>query len=109
MEQVSKGLANAMVDVIAIPGGFCGVSTEADGNEMALLGAAMEELVNQDWSQTEGASKANLHWRLHWRSVKRTLLYQISGMDLLCKCISLERIEAWAHGGYLTYNIRDSL
>ena len=58
---VSKGLSNAMVDVIAIPGGFCGVSNESDGNLMALLGEVMEELVNQGWSQTEGTTKTDLH------------------------------------------------
>lgn len=130
---VSKGLANAMVDVIAIPGGFCGVSNEADGNEMALLGEAMEELVNQGRSNTEGAAKADLHWR----SGKRTSLRQISGMDSLRKRIKVllkmrdkvikhtiiavrnackragwedsARIEAWAHGGYLTRITRDAL
>ena len=130
---VSKGLANAMVDVIAIPGGFCGVSNESDGNEMALLGEAMEELVNQGRSHTEGAAKADLHWR----SGKRTSLRQISGMDSLRKRIKVllkmrdkvikhtiiavrnackragwedsARIEAWAHGGYLTRITRDAL
>ena len=38
---VSKGLTNSMVDVIAIPGGFCGGSNKADGNETALLGEAI--------------------------------------------------------------------
>jgi viroplasmin and RNaseH domain-containing protein len=131
---VSKGLANAMVDVIAIPGGFCGgTNNESDGNEMALLGEAMEELVSQGRSQMEGAAKADLHWR----SSKRTSLRQISGLDSLRKRIKvllkmrdkvvkhtiiavrnackrggwedLERIEAWAHGGYLTRLTRDSL
>ena len=59
----SEGLANAMVDVVATPGGFCGVSTKEDSNKMALLGEAMEELVSQGRGQTEGASKADLHWR----------------------------------------------
>ena len=32
---VLKGLANAMVDLIAISGVFCEVSTESDGDDMA--------------------------------------------------------------------------
>ena len=116
-----------MVDVKAIPGGFYSVSNESDGNEIALLGEAMEELVDQDRSQTAGAAKADLHWR---SAGKSTQLRQISGMDLLHKRIKVllkmrdkaikhtiiavrtackragwedsARIEAWAHGGYLT-------
>jgi hypothetical protein len=37
---VAKGLANAMVDVTAIPGGFCGGTNESGGDKMALLGEA---------------------------------------------------------------------
>lgn len=130
---VSKGLANAMVDVIAIPGGFTGGTDESEGNEMALLGEAMEELVNQGRSQMEGAAKADLHWR----SGKRTSLRQIKSLESLRKRVAVllklrdkvikhtiiavrnackrggwqdsERIEAWAHGGYITRITRDAL
>jgi hypothetical protein len=122
-----------MVDVIAIPGGFCGGEDEADGNEMALLGEAMGELVSQGRSQMGGATKSDLHWR----SRKRTSLRQITGLNSLRKRIKvllkmrnkvlkhtilsvrnsckragwedLERIEAWAHGGYITRITRDAL
>ena len=132
---VSRGLANAMVDVIAIPGGFAGgVGTdESEGNEMALLGEAVEELVSQGRNQAEGASKADLHWR----SGKRTSLRQVKNLDSLRKRIKVllklrdkvikhtiiavrnackrggwqdeERIEAWAHGGFITRITRDSM
>ena len=130
---VSKGLANAMADVTAAPGGFCRGSAKADGDNAALLGETMEELVSQGWSQMEGAAKADLHCR----SDKRTSLHQISGLNALRKCIKvlfkmqdnvikdtiiavcnackqagwedLERIEAWVHGGHLTHVTQDSL
>jgi hypothetical protein len=130
----SKGLANALVDVTAMPGGFCGgINNESDGDEMALLGEAMEELVSQGRNQMEGAAKADLHWR----SSKRTSFRQILGLDSLRKRVKvllkmrdkvvkhaiiavrnackrggwedLERIEAWAHGGCLTRVTQDSL
>jgi hypothetical protein len=132
-EGVSKGLANAMVDVISIPGGFSGGTDESEGNEMALLGEAMEELVSQGRNQNEGAAKADLHWR----SSKRTALRQVKGAGMLRKRIKVllklrdrvikhtiiavrnackrggwqdtERIEAWAHGGYITRITRDGL
>jgi hypothetical protein len=47
-EGVSKGLANALVDVIAIPGGFTGGTDESEGNEMALLGEAMILVVRRN-------------------------------------------------------------
>jgi hypothetical protein len=132
-EGVSKGLANALVDVIAIPGGFTGGTDESEGNEMALLGEAMEELVSQGRNQMEGAAKADLHWR----SGKRTSLRQVKSLDMLRKRVNVllklrdkvikhtiiavrnackrggwqdaERIEAWAHGGYITRITRDAL
>ena len=71
---VSKGFANVMVDVIATPGGLCGMSTKADSTaEMTFLGDAMEELVNQGRSQTEEvARKADLHWRRGKLSIGET-------------------------------------
>jgi hypothetical protein len=132
-EGVSKRLANAMVDVISIPGGFSGGTDESEGNELALLGEAMEELVSQGRNQNEGAAKADLHWR---RS-KCTALHQVKGAGMLRKRIKVllklrdkvikhtiiavrnackrggwqdtERIEAWAHGGYIARITRDGL
>ena len=58
----SKGIASAMVDVIAIPSGFCRGSNKGDGNnKMALLGEVMEQLESQGQNQMEGARKADLH------------------------------------------------
>jgi hypothetical protein len=36
---------NGMVDIVSIPGGYSGGVDESGGNEMALLGDAMEEEV----------------------------------------------------------------
>jgi hypothetical protein len=81
---VSKGLTNAMVDVVSITGGFSGGMDESGCNEMALLGEAMlEELVSQGRSQMEGAAKADLHWR----SGKCTSLRQGKSLDYLGKRI----------------------
>jgi hypothetical protein len=131
---VAKGLANSLVDAVAVPGVFTAGSDESEGNEMALLGEAMEELVSQQGRHhTEGATKADLHWK----SGKRTSLRQVKNLDMLRKRVSvllklrdriikqtiiavrnackqggwqdLERIEAWAHGGYITRITRDAL
>ena len=41
---------------------FCGrTNEEGNGNKMALLGEAMEELVSQGRSQIEEVAKADLH------------------------------------------------
>jgi hypothetical protein len=132
-EGVTKGVANAVVDVIAIPGGFSGGTDESGENEMALLGEAMEELVSQGRNQSEGAAKADLHWR----SGKCTSLRQVKSLDSLRKRIKVllklrdkvikhtiiaarnackrggwqdsERIEVWAHGGYITRITRDAM
>ena len=61
---VGRGLANSLVDTVAVPGMFTAVADESEGNEMALLGAAMEELANQqNRNQNEGATKTDLHWQ----------------------------------------------
>jgi hypothetical protein len=41
---IAKGLANSVVDPVAVPGALGGNSDELAGNKMALLGAAMDEL-----------------------------------------------------------------
>jgi len=131
---VAKGLANSLVDAVAVPGMFTQNSDESEGNEMALLGEAMEELASQqNREHTEGAAKADLHWK----SGKRTSLRQIKSLDMLRTRVSvllklrdgilkqtiiavrnackqggwqdLERIEAWAHSGYITRITRDAL
>lgn len=133
---VGRGLTNSLTDTVAVPGMFTAVSEESsEGNEMALLGAAMEELANQQSrNQNEGmATKTDLHWQ----SGKRTSLRQVKSLEMLRKRIAvllklrnkilkqtiisvrnackqggwqdLDRIEAWAHGGYLTRITRDAL
>jgi hypothetical protein len=131
---IAKGLANSVVDPVAVPGALGGNSDESAGNEMALLGAAMEELANQQSrDRAEGASRADLHWK----SGKRTSLRQVKSLEMLRKRVSVllklrdriikqtitsvrnackqggwqdsERIEAWAHGGYITRITRDAL
>ena len=133
-EGVGRGLVNSLVDTVAVPGMFTTVADESEGNEMALPGAAMEELANeQNRNQYEGAKKTDLHWQ----SGKRTSLRQVKNLEMLRKRIAvlvklrnkilkqtiisvrnackqggwrdLDRIEAWAHGGYLTRITRDGL
>jgi hypothetical protein len=64
-------LAGSMVDVVALPGGYHGGDeVDSGGNDMALLGAAMQELVHQGCTTTENSMKSDLNWR----SSKRTSL-----------------------------------
>ena len=58
-----QNLANTMVDVVALPGGYHGGNEEdTGGNDMALLGAAMQELVHQGRTTTENSMKSDLNW-----------------------------------------------
>jgi viroplasmin and RNaseH domain-containing protein len=133
---IAKGLASAMVDIVAIPGGFYGGSgdnVDENHSDMTLLGEAMEELVNQGRSQFEGSGKADLHWR----SDKRTSLRNLKSLEQLRKRIKvlvklrdkvvkvtikavrnacrragwvdIARVDAWSHGGFYTRIIRDSM
>jgi hypothetical protein len=132
---IAKGLANSVVDPVAVPGDVLGGnSDESAGNKMALLGAAMEELANkQSRTHAEGASRADLHWQ----SGKCTSLRQVKRLEMLRKRVSVllklcdmiikqtitsvrnackqgswqdpERIEAWAHGGCITHVTRDAI
>jgi hypothetical protein len=46
-EAVAKGLMNATIDVVSMPGGFFGGDTSQASSELGILREAVEELVNQ--------------------------------------------------------------
>ena len=129
-----RDLASSMVDVVALPGGYHGgVEEDSGGNDMALLGVAMQELVHQGRTTTENAMKSDLNWR----SSKRTSLKEIRSMEQLRKRIKVllklrskctksmmrsvrnackrggwidqGQLEAWAQGGHFTRIVRDTL
>jgi hypothetical protein len=129
-----RDLANTMVDVVALPGGYHGGNEEdTGGNDMALLGAAMQELVHQGRTTTENSMKSDLNWR----SSKRTSIKEIRGIEGLRKRIKVllklrmkvtksmmravrnackrggwldkGQVEAWAQGGHYTRIVRDTM
>jgi hypothetical protein len=69
----AKFLTNAVVDVVALPGGFTSGYKEKDGTNMALMSAALGELVHQGRSVTENAIKSDLQWRSEKRIALRTI------------------------------------
>jgi hypothetical protein len=82
-EHIAKGLMNAVVDVVALPGGLSGssIGTE-DSNEIGLIGEALEELTHQGRSGTvDTVGRADLQWR----NGKRTSLRTIKNEDVLRK------------------------
>lgn len=68
----AKSLANSVIDVVALPGEFTG---------MAMMSAALAELVQQGHSSTENATKLDLQWR----SNKRIGLRYIKDLTSLIK------------------------
>jgi hypothetical protein len=122
----AKSLANAVVDVVALPGGFTGGNEEKEGSDMAMMSAALAELVQQGRSSTENATKSELHWR----SDKRIGLRYIKDLNTLIKRLKdllklrdrvlknmikatvnvlkragwtdMDAINAWGVGGYFT-------
>jgi hypothetical protein len=131
---VKRDLANTMVDVVALPGGYHGGNEEdSGGNDMALLGAAMQELVHQGRTTTENSMKSDLNWR----SSKRTSLKELRSLEGLRKRIKVllklrtkvtksmmravrnsckrggwldqGQVEAWAQGGHYTRIVRDTM
>jgi hypothetical protein len=129
-----RELANSLIDVVALPGGYHG-GNEMDegGNDMALLGAAMQEIVHQGRSITENSLKSDLNWR----HSKRTSLRDVKSPEMLRKRIKSllklnvkvvkgmmrsvrnsckrggwhdqNQIEAWAQGGHFTRIVRDTM
>jgi hypothetical protein len=96
----AKILANSVVDVVALPGGFTGGNDEKEGSDLAMTSAALEELVQQGRSSNESTMKSDLQWR----SGKRTGLRSIKSLtdltkrfkDLLklCNCVIKNMIKA---------------
>jgi hypothetical protein len=129
----AKSLTNAVVDVVALPGGFTGGNDEKEGSDLAMMSAALEELVHQGRSTAESSTKSDLQWR----SDKRTGLRSVKDSPALGKRLKdllklrdrviknmiratvnvlkragwsdMDAINAWAVGGYFTKMIRDSM
>jgi hypothetical protein len=62
-EALAKGLINATIDVVSMPGGFFGGGDSETSSEMSLLGEAMAELVNQKCGAMETSGQVDLHNR----------------------------------------------
>jgi hypothetical protein len=129
----ARALANTVVDVVALPGGFTSSYEEKDGSDMALMSAALEELVHQGRSGTENALKSDLQWRSEKRVGLRTvkdspglskrLKILLKLRDRVIKKMiqstvnvlkragwnDMDAINAWAVGGYYTKLIRESM
>jgi viroplasmin and RNaseH domain-containing protein len=125
-ETLAKGLVNATIDVVSMPGGFFGGGdSETASSEMGVLGEAMAELVNQKRGTHDSSGRVDLHWR----SEKRTAIRSLKNVTELRKRIKVLlklrnkvlkrmhsvtinackragwvdaiRMEAWASNGYL--------
>jgi hypothetical protein len=132
-----KGLANGMIDIVALQGGSpeggSSGGDEGSSNDIVFLGEALEEMVNQKRMDNEGVRKTDLHWRNAKRTALRNIhthedlrkrikllvrlrekvvRYTIKATRTACKragWTDLARVEAWAHGGYYTRIIRDTM
>ncbi len=51
-----------VVDFVALPGGFTGRNKEKEGLGLAMMSAALEELVHQGSALMESATKSDLQW-----------------------------------------------
>jgi hypothetical protein len=125
-DALAKGLVNATIDVVSMPGGFFGGGeSETTSSEMGVLGEAMAELVNQKRGMAESSGRVDLHWR----SEKRTSIRSLKNATELRKRVKVLlklrnkvvkrmhtvttnackragwvdaiRTEAWATNGYL--------
>ncbi len=121
------------MDVVTLPGEFTSGYEEREGSDMALMSAALEELVHQGRSVSENAMKSDLQWRSEKRVGLRTvkdspgLSKRLRILLKLCdrmikKTIQAtvnvlkragwqdtDAINAWAVGGYYTKLIRESM
>jgi hypothetical protein len=133
-EALAKGLVNATIDVVSMPGGFFGGGeSETSSSEMGVLGEAMAELVNQKRGMNESSGRVDLHWR----SEKRTAIRSLKNTSDLRKRIKVLlklrnkvlkrmhavttnackragwadaiRMEAWASNGYLPRIVASTL
>jgi hypothetical protein len=132
-ESVAKGLMNATIDVVSMPGGFFGGDSSQASSELGILGEAVEELVNQ----RQGSSESSGRMDLHWRNKDRTSIRSIKSAETLRKriiklqklqqkaikrmvqattnamkrdgVVSAARISAWATRGFVTRLVTDTL
>jgi hypothetical protein len=85
-DSLAKGLINATIDVVSMPGGFFGGGeSETTSSEMGVLGEAMAELVNQKRGMSESTGRIDLHWR----SEKRTSIRSLKNVTELRKRIKV--------------------
>jgi hypothetical protein len=129
----AKSMADGMVDVVALPGGFTSGEDEVGGSDLAMMSSALEELVRQGRTENDITTKSDLHWK----AASRTALRTIKSRELLmrrCKMLSKGRdkvikntvrhnqnvlrragwtepglIKAWATSGYYARVVRDSM
>jgi hypothetical protein len=129
----AKLMADGMVDVVALPGGFTSGEDEAGRSDIVMMSSALEELVRQGQTENGITTKSDLHWK----SASRTALHTIKSRELLmrrCKMLSKGRdkvimntvrhnqnvlrragwtdpglIKAWAISGYYARVVRDSM
>jgi hypothetical protein len=129
----AKSLANTVVDVVALPGGFTGGNDEKEGSDLAMMSAALEELVQQGRSSSESTMKSDLQWRSDKRTGLRfvkdltALIKRLKDLLKLCDRViknmiratvnvlkragwtDMDAINTWAVGGYFTKMIRDTM
>jgi hypothetical protein len=129
----AKSLANAVVDVVALPGGFIGGNEEKEGSDMVMMSAALAELVQQGRSSMENATKSDLQWRsnkcIGLRYIKdlNTLIKHLKDLLKLRNQVlknmiratvnvlkragwtDMDAINAWADGGYFTKMVGDRI
>jgi hypothetical protein len=89
-EAVAKGLMNATIDVVSMPGGFFGGDMSQALSELGILGAAVEELVNQ----RQGSSQSSGRMDLHRRNKDRTSIRSIKNAELMRKrIVKLQKLQ----------------
>jgi hypothetical protein len=87
---VAKGLMNATIDVVSMPGGFFGRDMSQASSELGILGEAVEELVNQ----RQGSSESSGRMDLHWRNKDRTSIRSIKNVEMLRKrIVKLQKLQ----------------
>ena len=84
-QEQAKAVADRVVDVVALPGGFTSGDEDQMGSEMAMMSAALEELVQQGQVDTKCSTKSDLHWK----AASCTVLQSIKSLALLMKCCKI--------------------
>jgi hypothetical protein len=61
-EQQKHTLANSLIGVVALLGGYVGGHYEQGGNGMQMMSVALEELVHQGTAGNRYTTQTDLHW-----------------------------------------------